>query len=82
VRIGEWWLQRKDVVDIACKLGIPVVPEIGRGSLDDACSMTERGFKSTWGDFEAEGIVLRPECELIARNGQRIITKVKHVDFK
>ena len=35
VRVGEWWLQRNDVVDIARTLNIEVVPEIERGTLWD-----------------------------------------------
>jgi len=40
------------------------------------------GFMSAWGEFKAEGIVARPSIELIARNGKRIITKIKHKDFE
>jgi hypothetical protein len=43
---------------------------------------TRWGFSSTWGDFNAEGIVARPICELKSRNGERIITKLKHRDFR
>ena len=38
-------------------------------------------IRSTWGDFEAEGIVARPKTELMARNGSRLITKIKCRDF-
>jgi len=39
--------------------------------------------KSTWGDFIAEGLVLRPEVDLFAESGKkRIITKVKYKDFR
>ena len=31
---------------------------------------------------EAEGLVLRPKIELQTRRGKRIITKIKHSDFK
>ena len=39
------------------------------------------GFPSQWGDFTAEGVVARPKVELKTRNGARIITKLKHIDF-
>jgi len=81
IRIGEWWLQRKDVVDIAMKLGLDIVPVIGEGTLHDMIAKVKTGFTSIWGDFMAEGIVARPKIELIARNGKRIITKLKHKDF-
>lgn len=43
--------------------------------------MARLGFKSTWGDFQAEGIVARPSVELKNRAGERIITKIKCKDF-
>ncbi len=81
VKVGEWWLQRDGVESVASKFGLDVVPIIGSGSLADMVEMARAGFKSTWGDFAAEGIVARPACELKTRNGSRIITKIKHKDF-
>ena len=81
VRVGPWWLQRADVEDVAQKLGIDVVPVIGEGTLHDAVAWAKRGIRSTWGDFEAEGIVARPKTELNTRGGQRIVAKIKCRDF-
>lgn len=81
VKVGDWWLQRGDIEDVASKLSLDVVPTIGCGTLDDMLEMARAGFKSRWGDFDAEGIVARPEVELKTRNGSRIITKIKHKDF-
>ena len=81
VKIGDWWLERPSIEDIAQKLGIKVVPIIGSGSLNVAIDLVEGGFKSQWGDFTAEGIVARPRVELLTRRGERIITKVKYRDF-
>jgi hypothetical protein len=81
VKVGDWWLERHNVEDVAAKLGLDVVPIIGVGSLHDMIAMTRRGFPSSWGNFTAEGVVARPQVELKTRNGQRIITKVKHKDF-
>lgn len=81
IRIGQWWLQRKDVDDIGNKLGLDCVPVIGEGTLHDMVKKVRDGFHSIWGNFWAEGIVARPKVELIARNGKRIITKLKHKDF-
>jgi len=82
VKIDEWWLKRSDIEDIAIKLHIDIVPIIGSGNLFDMVERTRKGFDSAWGDFTAEGIVARPMVELFARNGRRIITKIKHKDFK
>jgi hypothetical protein len=82
IKIGKWWLKRNDIEEIAAKLKIDIVPVIGSGSLSYMVDIAREGFTSTWGDFTAEGIVARPEVELYSRNGSRIITKIKHKDFK
>lgn len=81
VRVGMWWLQRTDVHDVAQRLGLDVVPVIGEGTLHDAVALAKRGIRSTWGDFEAEGIVARPKTELMTRGGQRLVAKIKCRDF-
>lgn len=81
VRVGDWWLQRSSIEDVASKLGLDVVPIIGHGTLHDAVQMAIAGFNSTWGSFRAEGIVARPIVELNTRAGGRVITKIKHRDF-
>ncbi len=80
--IDGWWLQRHDVESLGTQFEIPVVPIIGHGTLPDAISMCRTGFDSKWGDFKAEGIVARPVVELKVRNGNRVITKIKHEDFR
>ena len=82
VRVGSWWLQRADVEDVAQKLGVDVVPIIGEGTLHDAVRMAKAGIVSTWGAFEAEGIVARPKVELATRSGSRLIAKIKCRDFE
>lgn len=98
VKIGDWWLERENVHDIADKLGIKSVPSLGRGTLFEAIEIVETGYTfnkqgaivrygskgldSKWGNFEAEGIVARPITPLFDRKGERIITKIKAVDFR
>ena len=79
---GDVWLERVNVEDVASKLKLEVVPVIGKGTLGDAIELVQNNLRSTWGDFEAEGIVARPSTELRNRRGQRIITKIKAVDFR
>lgn len=81
VKVGDWWLQRRDVEDVAARLNIDIVPIIGEGTLHDAVALAKAGIVSTWGGFQAEGIVARPQVELKTRNGSRIITKIKCRDF-
>ena len=81
VKVEQWWLKREDVEDVAERLGIKTVPIVGRGSLPAAIEKAQTGFNSEWGDFPAEGLVLRPGVQLFNRMGQRVITKIKHKDF-
>lgn len=81
VKIGNWWLERNNIEDIAKKLGLKVVPIIGEGNLSKMVNLVENGFLSQWGNFIAEGIVAKPKTELFTRKGERIITKIKHKDF-
>lgn len=82
VKIGDWWLQRSDVEDIATQLNLDIVPIIGTGTLAKMVEQTRQGFNSLWGNFKAEGIVARPITELKTRGGHRIITKIKCKDFR
>lgn len=98
VKIGNFWLERNNVDDIAAKLGIDSVPTLGHGTLEDAIDIVSTGItfeksgsikrwgpgrlNSTWGDFEAEGIVARTATPLFDRKGERMITKIKAVDFR
>lgn len=79
--VGETWLERNNVEEIATKLNCGVVPIVGRGTLMDGIELTRKGFKSQWGDFISEGLVMRPSTELKTRRGNRVITKIKHKDF-
>lgn len=81
IKIGHWWLKQVDVKEIADELGLYCVPRIYSGTIEHALQMVKKGVTSVWGDFEAEGLVLRPVVDLKARSGERIIAKVKHTDF-
>ena len=81
IKVGEWWLKREDVLGIAGKLDLDVVPDLGIGTLDAMIKLVKSGFESRIGNCKAEGIVARPLVELKARNGERIITKLKFRDF-
>ena len=78
----KWWLQRDNVEAIAKFFEIDIVPIIGEGTLFEMVEKTRKGFNSICGSFLAEGIVARPKTELLCRNGSRLITKIKHRDFK
>lgn len=82
VLVGEWMLQRDDVLEVGELLGIDVVPEVARCSLEEAEALVrDVGLTSSWGPFEAEGVVCVPAVPLYARDGKRIIAKIKHKDY-
>ena len=81
IKVDDWWLKRDTVEEIAESLNIATVPIVGRGTLQEAIEIVKAGFPSQWGDFTAEGLVIKPAIDLFNRRGNRIITKVKHKDF-
>lgn len=81
IKIGNWWLQRQDVRDIALRLHCLYTPIVYRGTLNQCIAFARRGYTSTFGNFNAEGIIARPLVELKNRRGDRIITKIKFKDF-
>jgi hypothetical protein len=85
VKIGNWWLKREDLEEIAKDLNIDIVPLIGYKTIPEAIEYVKKGFKSTIAenkDYDAEGLVLKTPCGLKFRSGERIITKIKTCDFK
>ena len=85
VKVGKWWLDREAIKDIANKLGINVVPLMGYMTIPEAIEYVKKGFKSTIAenkDYDAEGLVLKAPCGLLKRDGERLITKIKTVDFR
>lgn len=81
VLIDGWWLERKNILDIAKKLEIEVVPVVDEGPLCDAVELVKNMVGSRWGDFTAEGLVCKPLVGLKNRKGERVITKLKTRDF-
>jgi hypothetical protein len=81
VRVGDVWLKREDVYEVADRLGISRVPVVKVATLHEAAVMVRNGIRSAWGDFEAEGVVARPTVELQTRFGRRVIGKLKTKDF-
>jgi len=81
IKVGNWWLKREAIEETALVFNVLDAPIIGQGTLPELVDKVRDGFESQWGIFKAEGIVARPEVELVSRSGRRIITKIKHKDF-
>lgn len=85
IKIGKWWLLRDALEDMAKKLDIDIVPLIGYMTVEEAIAFVEKGFKSTIAankDYNAEGLVLKAPLGMKNRKGDRIMTKIKTVDFE
>lgn len=82
VRVGDWWLKRPAVENVAQGLGLTIAPKVFDDNLYTAHLRTARGMDSTFGNFTMEGLILRPQAELFDRAGNRIQVKIKHQDYK
>jgi hypothetical protein len=87
VRVGDFWLRHPDFIQVCESLGIPQVPQIEKTrfepcwTLDEAIDYARAGFNSTYGPFPAEGVIAKPTTELRTRLGERIVVKIKTLDF-
>lgn len=79
----RFWLKHGNIEDICQKLGLDVVPSIGRMTLDEAVEMVKKGFKSKIGDgsVDSEGLIGRTPFPLFDGQGKRLICKIKTKDF-
>jgi hypothetical protein len=80
---GKYWLNWENTCDVAAKLGLDVVPFIGRMTLEEATDLVRRGFRSALngGKMQAEGLVGRTLIPLFTCDGKRLIVKLKTKDF-
>lgn len=83
VRVGDWWLDRRNIEDVCAYFGLDVVPVILRCSLIDAIHHVTEGrlSESHWGAFVPEGLVGVTTVGLLARNGERVMVKLKGRDL-
>lgn len=80
--IGDVWLMRDSIEDIATTFGIDVVPIVGTGTIAEAVEFVKSKPQSVIGNkAPMEGVVARPACELRDRMGRRVIVKIKVHDF-
>lgn len=85
VMVNGWWLDRIDMVDVATKLNLPTCHYYGKMTLAQAEEMVKNGFTSPIAEneyYEAEGLVLKPVVQLFNKQGDRIIVKIKTIDYR
>lgn len=83
VQVGNIWLERENIEDIAKTFGLAVVPIVLTGTIQQAVDYVKSKPKCSIAkeEKEAEGLVGRPMVEMTDRLGNRIIVKVKARDF-
>jgi len=83
VLVGDWWLLPDAVDDIAKSFGVDRPAPIGRSTLIEFIERVKTSqIDSVYGNFPAEGIVLRPAVPMFTRRCDRIIAKLKTKDFE
>ena len=85
VNIDGWWMSHDFCHKTAKKLGIESVPNLGKMTIDETINKVKAGFTSQISEdkeLPAEGIVLRTPDNIRRRNGERLMCKIKHKDFK
>lgn len=83
VKIDHWYMNDDFKKQVADHFVVDTAPLIGSKTLIGWMELIAEGWKSTYteGDTFAEGVIVKPRFELFRRNGDRIITKIKHKDF-
>lgn len=82
VTIEGRYLPFETVQQIGEKLGIPVVPIVGKGTIAEGVEYVKTHKQSTLDpDTEMEGVVAKPSTELLIHDGRRIVVKIKRRDF-
>lgn len=83
VQVGDLWLERENVEDIAKSFNLAVVPIVLTGTIPEAVEYVRSKPKCTVSkqEKEAEGLVGRPRVEMKDRRGNRMIVKIKAEDF-
>ena len=81
-----WWIPVEMLSKTCQKLGLDMVPYIGRMSILEAEEMVRNGFATKVDNvvnpnYEEEGIVARPVVPLKDTHSNRVIVKIKHKDY-
>jgi hypothetical protein len=78
-----WWLKRSDVVEIALKLSIDTVPDLGVMSEEDIVEFVKSKPLSRCSMIPQmmEGVVCRSDPLVLFRNGKPLVWKLKCKEF-
>lgn len=82
--VNGWWLQRKDIEEIAEKFIVPVVPSLGMMTENEIIFLVKSEPNSRlspeYGCFE--GVVCKTDPMMLFRNGNPVVWKLKCKDLK
>ena len=80
---GSYWYEWEHLQEIADEKDISIVPEYALGnSLAGIENIVRKvGLRSNFGEFSAEGVVVRPRFNLLDSHGRRILIKIKKRDY-
>ena len=84
VKVNDMYLLRDNAMEVFKKLGADTVPYLGQMTIDEAIEKVRKGFVSAISEdrtLMAEGIVLSSPLGLKNRRGERLIVKIKYMDF-
>ncbi len=84
INIDDIWLLRPALELFSARLQVPIVPLIGYFTINEAIVWVKQGIVSKISEDNtliSEGLVLKTPNGLLDRMGNRIITKIKYVDF-
>lgn len=84
VKVNDTYLLRSNAMSIFEKLGADTVPYFGQMTIDEAIKKVRKGFVSEISEdrtLMAEGLVLSSPLGLKNRRGERLIVKIKYMDF-
>ena len=83
VMVGDTFLSRTDVEEIATAFGVRIVPVVLTGTIDNAVQYVKSKPNSVFAETPrpSEGLVGVPAVRLFDHRGNRVIIKVKVDDF-
>lgn len=84
VKVNDTYLLHDNAMEIFKKLGADTVPYFGQMTIDEAIEKVRKGFVSEISEDRtliAEGLVLSSPLGLKNRRGERLIVKIKYMDF-
>lgn len=81
VMVGNMYLNRDAIEDVAKCFNIDCVPIIMTGTIEEAVDFVKANPDSTMGTAKMEGLVGKPVVELYSKTGKRMIVKIKSCDF-